>query len=435
MLASAALLLPVLTTAQGLDPFRFPKVLILRTAAILLVVAYGVRSAWSKPPDWRAHLKDRLSLILLAIWLWCGIAAAFSPDPGVSWWGWADVTAALILFVCSRDYVRSTGSSSLFWLLLIPGIINSGALMLQSAGLWHPMVTLEAFQTLPHHDRVLLSRAAFLGNRDDVGLYLLIPLSTAISLMIGHSRDRRRFVAAGSAVLFILAGILLSSTLTAIALAVPMTASFLLVRSRASRSGRRRLLVIVSVLVILAVGAAWLSGLVQESDSVPERLTRYSEGLREGRYVQATGSRILPAMVCLHLVKSSLLFGAGPGRFPLEFTETAELLRQQHPKLLLSSGTEWFDMAHNDFLESAAEAGMPVVILMMAAIIVFTRRALASLPEDGGSDWRQWIRFGAGVLVPVLSIAALVLFPLQIAAVYGTLAIATGGALGAAEDL
>jgi O-antigen ligase len=113
--------------------------------------------------------------------------------------------------------------------------------------------------------------------------------------------------------------------------------------------------------------------------------------------------------------------GHGPGSFGVESTAHRSLAearwhrRLQNP--FLGSGS--FGEAHNDFLQLAAETGLPAAIVVLAALLLVLV-ALLRLRDDGGEG------VAIAVVVIALAVAALTWFPVHRAATALLLALCAG---------
>ncbi|HUF09870.1 MAG TPA: O-antigen ligase family protein [Rhodothermales bacterium] len=305
--------------------------------------------------------------------------------------------------------------------MLIPALATVLILAAQVAGLWYPLISPEEFSKLPRVDKVLLSRSALLGNRDDVGVYLLIPLSVSLGLV--HRKPLMMAVLTGSLV----GGIVLSTTLTAIAVMGALLAGSGLWWMRKAPRGT---LVIASSLTLLLL----ITSVALLPEEVQRKITWYGNHLSEGRMGELLGGRLEPFRASAHLIRNHPFLGVGPGRFPLEYIEVARDLAARDQTLQAGAEREeaYFDMVHNDYLETAAEAGVPLLLGMVIFVTVFVRATLINVSSRLPLSVRA---VGAGVAAAALAIcaAAMVQFPLQIAVVYGSLAIAAGIGVGHVE--
>ncbi|MBW3670647.1 MAG: O-antigen ligase family protein [Acidobacteria bacterium] len=416
ILGATIVILPLILHPAGYDAFRFPKVLVVRTAAVLLLMVYSARFVWlGTGAGRRVLLRDRLVQISAFLIGWCALAAAFSPEPSVSLRAMGDVAAGLILFFGAVSHGRRTGSIRILWLVLIPGVVIVGVVLLQRLDLWHPLVTVAELEQLPRGDRELLAKAALLGNRNDVGLYLLLPLAVAIA-----SSGQRRWTAA-AAVLAIMIGIVVTTTLTIIAVGVGLLATQAV---RELKELRRRNLIVAGILFVVTLGTLLFAGVQPE---LKARFAQHTEDLQSLDVIQLARGREASFTVAAVMVKENPLLGVGPGRFPSEFTTVALAARVEVPDLV--ADPTYFDMVHNDYLEIAAEAGVPALLAAMALVVSYLRRMRGS----HGSIAEEFAASAGRLALIAIGAAALVQFPLQLAAVYGTLAIIAGVSLGYVE--
>lgn len=409
VLAVTVVILPIFIQPGAFDPWRFPKVLVVRASAILLLTIYGVFALWA-PPDWRELFKDKIFLGAMFIIGWVGLSAALSPQPEVSWWAWFDVLAGFTLFLAAISWSSRTGSRLLLWLILITAAINIAVLFLQLADIWHPLLSREEQAALTPSEMDRVRRSALMGNRNDLGLFLLFPLAVLMGAALGSRRLR---VSACIGGLIVLLAVILSTTITAIAAAMLMIPAAVVFIFRGH--GRK---VLVYLLVVLAV----VAGSVSQWDPVERRLSLYVNAAAEGDFHTALGRRLVPFRVAIRIVTESPLVGIGPGRFGWTYVDRVIALRLEDESLSRRETGKWlWQYAHNDYLESAAEAGVPVIfawafLLIVAARSFTRRRSVSSITGIMG--------------IVAISVGSLLLYPLQLGGVYGVGALMIGSCLG-----
>ncbi len=411
--------LPLILVPSGYDAFRFPKVLLLRALAILLILILGLGWIWRRKAESRTRPHDRILWLLSGICVWLLISAILSDRPGTSLWAVVDVLVAVILFLSTRAIGRRHDVVRLLMVTLLPGLVVTTTLILQMANLWHPLTSPSQLDDLPLEDRTILERASLLGNRDDVGLYLLLPFSCALA-------STRRFRVAGTAASAAIGfGILLSTTLTAIAVAAVL-AFWQSVRMLYKH--RRMLVPSLAVLIIVAIGSSWWLGSQAE---LGRRIGKYLRAAEEGDFREISGGRAVAYMSAANMIARAPLFGVGPGQYPFRFFAVAEEMVATVPDI---HEREWiyFDMVHNDYLEVAAEGGLPVFFAATAVIILYLSLLYRWRPVDPEAR----IARDTGLLSTVAMLAgAMTLFPFQIGAVYGSYLMISGLVLGHAERI
>ena len=418
VLCVCAILLPVLLVPWGWDAWRFPKVLVLRAVAILLLMMSGLVAVWSSSRryDIRRFRSDPLSMAGAGIILWVSVATVTSPQPSVSLWALTDVVAGLTIFYSARRHAFRTGRRTILYALLLPACINGVVVALQYFDLWHPLVgSAEALHTLSREDAGLLRQAALLGNRDDVGMYLMFPC--LVSIYLAMFNGKRGLLIGGICGPFLAISVALTSTITAIAataIGIWVLTAGVLVLKAAPKALR------VAVLVLLPITATYVASL---DHGVSKRVSIYLGRFERGDLEGAIGNRLLSYASALSMTAQKPLVGVGPGRFAIEQVAVATQVRKEHPHLFSRTTALWFDMVHNDVLEIMAEGGVPLAVLCVVFVLLYLSR--------GGMITPEYIL--AGALAAGFVTSSMLLFPLQIAAVYGTLALGAGVARGLHE--
>lgn len=131
--------------------------------------------------------------------------------------------------------------------------------------------------------------------------------------------------------------------------------------------------------------------------------------------------RLAPWASAVEMTVRHPVLGHGPGSFAVESTAHRSLAearwhrRLQNP--FLASGS--FGEAHNDFLQLAAEAGLPASIAAMAALLLLFVTLLCVHDDEGEA-------IGLAVVVIALAVAALTWFPAHRAATALLLALCAG---------
>ncbi len=413
VLGLTVIILPITIDPYGWDAWRFPKVLVVRSAALLLITIYLAAQIWyPKRPTLGMFSRDWILVLGLVIVGWTALSAALSPQPDVSWWAWLDVAAGFALLFAARDCARYFRDERLLLVFLLPGLINAGVLFVEDAGIWTPLVRVE--ELADYEDAEMLRKSALSGNRNDSSLYLLIPFSVSVALLFSDRRWLR--LAGGGTAVILGASIVVTTTITAI---VAATAICWVAAAMYMTLSRRA--VAVRVLVLLLLPALGVGILLSQRD-VSRRIAYYASKLEAGQWGSASGSRVGPYLVAATAAAERPLIGIGPGRFPIEYVERSIEVRERYPGIVDRGEAQLFDMVHNDYLETAAEAGLVVLAAALALMAVI-----------GGSSLRRVLK-GEGrtpamaVLLALISsaLAALILFPMQLAGVYGTIAILIG---------
>jgi O-antigen ligase len=158
------------------------------------------------------------------------------------------------------------------------------------------------------------------------------------------------------------------------------------------------LLVLLGVVLISAATFSWLTS----TGRVPD----YAWSVFEtNTSLEATaGDRLRVGMDTLRMARSHPWMGVGVGCFENVFPNY----------MTFPSDLHWTH-AHNDFLEAAAETGLPGAVLILVGLVLFFRTAFRHLERRLRHGW-GWIQMGAAVGAVGLLCHSLVDFNLRVPA-------------------
>lgn len=285
---------------------------------------------------------------------------------------------------------------------LLLGLTVAGSLLglLQFSGVHfdHPLV----------NDTQGLISANF-ANRNHFALFLAI--GCVVALVWAFERDGARwkmFVGTGTVLLLALMILATGSRMGMVVGTIGVILGLMIVRTRISgefkRLPRKAAIALALSLVILIIGAVWLSIGLNRAVSI-ERILMLdaSNDLR---------TEITP--VVFDMIARYLPVGAGFGTFDPAF-------RMVEPDNFLRPS--YFNRAHNDWLEIVLDGGLAAALLLAAVLVWFVRRSLAV--------WRRHEKIasplpqvGSAIILLVL-IASVVDYPARTPMVMAILAVAT----------
>lgn len=285
---------------------------------------------------------------------------------------------------------------------LLLGLTVAGSLLglLQFSGVHfdHPLV----------NDTQGLISANF-ANRNHFALFLAI--GCVVALVWAFERDGARwkmFVGTGTVLLLALMILATGSRMGMVVGTIGVILGLMIVRTRISgefkRLPRKAAIALALSLVILIIGAVWLSIGLNRAVSI-ERILMLdaSNDLR---------TQITP--VVFDMIARYLPVGAGFGTFDPAF-------RMVEPDNFLRPS--YFNRAHNDWLEIVLDGGLAAALLLAAVLVWFVRRSLAV--------WRRHEKIasplpqvGSAIILLVL-IASVVDYPARTPMVMAILAVAT----------
>lgn len=306
------------------------------------------------------------------------------------------VVSAALYFLATLILSRDR-SSAVLLAVLIPGAVNSAVIILEEWKLWNP-IEFEA----PVED--FLRSSGLIGNPNDVGMYLLPVCLSAAAFAVSANGWWR---AAGlTFALLAFGALIVTGTLTALVALVP--SSIILIWLASRRWG------IVAAIACPLAGLAALTLYAplrnQLETIVAAAVVRDYDTVFTGR-----GAAFLAA---IEMAKDRPFTGVGPGAFAWQYFPYKTEVQQAHPALLNSRAvaTMW-EEAHNDHLETAAEAEIFGYVLFLACLSALARCSLTHLdsPRVGGEIRPAFSRLISLPLAVSLFVLALAQFPFQVA--------------------
>ena len=183
-------------------------------------------------------------------------------------------------------------------------------------------------------------------NRNHLGTLLLVGIPFSTALLVSSKGDRRgsrqgRLAIGAAALVLVGAGIILNSSLAAIALALPVLLASVALVPAAAR-WRRVALPLSGVALVAAVTVIAVNPIASVASSLGVSASVQSRTAIWARTIEAVGEH--------------LPWGSGLGTF--------ERVYRQHEDPA-AVNAEYVNHAHNDYLELALELGLPGVVLML----------------------------------------------------------------------
>jgi len=387
----------LLVDTRAESAFDAPKRLImlvgiaLAAAALLVVPPKPPAARWS----WRdTTIEQRVVLLLVGVALaFALVAAIVSPRRATA----LDATrtlllAALLLPLGASRALDGRRSRVVIGTFVGACTVNAAVSLLQFGG------HLRLFRVETVGGRLDVS--AFVGN--DGVLALGLALGTLICLglvLLAQSRAIR--IAGGAGLVVHLGALAVSQSLTAVT-ALATGSIVLLVLSAQRRS-------LAGTLIVACV----LAGGLLLQPSVSRRVHDALGHVRAGDWDAALTYRAGPWAAAVEMARSRPLVGWGPGTFGAEFVThrlAAEI--HFHRRFVNPFLAGAYSEAHSEYLQAAAEGGIPAALAAVAALgalLIALLRAIRRTPDGP-------VRREAIVLVAILcagAAAALTWFPLQ----------------------
>lgn len=368
---------------------------------------------------WPPLLALGLFAVLVAAQAWGGVSGGLfaSADPFETrrylllTLTYLAVFAVVVLLVNTRQRAR------VFVMTLVAGGVVQAllAIVLLSTNASYTVF----FQSITHHAQTTGTYVS----RNHLACYLYLCLSLGIGWILGSLSPSAPRISESKAMLLALLQFVLSPRMALRLLLVVMVIALVLTRSRMGNGAflagllavsvmlwwrlpslRAKLVMIVLSLLlvdILVVGQ-WV-GL----DRVVQRLegTALVEQDRQGE--ETFEARLQPAANSLALIEKKIWFGHGGGTFYTTFTpyKSSDMLLH-----LL-----YFDHAHNDYVEIAADVGLVGLFLLMSVVGLTAFRAwsLAAQPYDAAV---RGLAYGVWMALCCVTLHSLVDFNLHIPA-------------------
>lgn len=388
-LGATAFLLPLFVHATAREPFREPKAILFRIAALSIATLL----AWQWALGRAFRIARRPAVVIVLILLWTLITTLTSTNLILSRAALGHAAAAAVLFVAA--WMNGQRGGRLVVLATVAaGVFVASVAILQATALWSPLEFEPALGT-----RVTVT--SFLGNPNDVGGWLVVPAVLSLGGAF-HLSGWRRWAAMGAFGLFA-AGILASVSATAL-LSLALSGAWLIARS----AERRRVGTAVIAFLLLAV-IGWAAARQSRFVAKWEAAESSVGDLLSGRLLSWTTAAMM--------IRDSPLAGVGPGAYGwnyLNYQAAAQREFERFEADRYRSGA--FEEVHSDYLEIAAETGVIGLLLAGAAFWAFLRPGAlrTSSPES---------RFALIIGPPLLLSLAVQMatnFPLQLSAVLGS---------------
>jgi O-antigen ligase len=312
-----------------------------------------------------------------------GSLAPLSLDPRATWQALFDAALMLVMFFVARTLCAVGGVRGFLRTIAWTGLVVASAAIVLRPSLPGGLLSLiEPTDTRMYGPFV---------NRNHMGTWLLMALPLVVGYIAARIDSRRQksiptaaidgvmvWLAASAVVMLIatVASLSRSAMVGAVAAAASFTAL-----AQPRRAGRGRPIAVVAIVLGLAI--------VFTNSQTGDLMARF-----EDSKTTATWSRAEIWRQTLPIVRDFPIVGVGAGAYP-----RAMLQYQQSSRAL------FFNQAHNQFLQLAAEGGLTMLLIVGIAGVALVRRVFERVKADGSPMF--WIRIGAasgiaGVLVQSL---------------------------------
>lgn len=382
----AVMLVTPFLVMAGKESFRLPKLMVAEWLGLasVLVLAWNLRQADAGPREaWRLPAVRAILpvLVVATAGIWTTAHPLQVRDALFDLWIGA---ACLVGWSVGLERGRQ---ERLLRGLLWPAVLLALAGILQYHRVWEPLA-LVGTQWDPR-----LGITSFAGNPGDFSGFLVLPFLMGLWTLPGL-RGAGRWMTVLALVLCVYA-LVLTQTLASLAAVAVGTVVLLWLRlpRRVALAG-------------LAGGAVLAVVLVLAVAPLRERVAGKLRGLAEGDLNEVLTGRLDGWRAALWMMEEHPLTGVGHGAYLPEYAPAKLALLDRGVEFLPGQTTPMFSNAHNEFLEAAAEWGIPGLLALAWALWVLFRAARRLPERDRSLAWP-----GLAALV-VLSLAY---FPFRVA--------------------
>ena len=299
--------------------------------------------------------------LLLGYALLMVLSALASPYPYLVWWGEGRYEGLLTMLIYLAIFIAVSSfgrfKSWYLYVLLIPVCLNIILSLLQLHG-GNPLSLYP--NNYDYFDGNVLYSGQFLGTIGNTGLlsaFLCLVIPAFICYFIRQHTDRRSYALLAAAVI---AAIIMFRSGVAAGL-VALAVGILVILPLFLPSRRARWIYVILIIILLAALLLWLWQ--YEGDHVG--LVGEAAAFVQGKADDSLGSgRIAIWKETLQLIQDRPILGGGPDtigeRLDLYFTREVDGIPTGYRTKV--------DMAHNDYLNIAANTGIPSLVLYVLAL-------------------------------------------------------------------
>jgi len=367
--------LPLIYSSQTQNSFGTPKRAFFQIGVAALLVLFSLQMIAT--PGRLTSRGTPVDMLLLAWIAWEAISSAHSCDRGESMRELIySASTVAFFFLITRNVGGRTQALWLIGVIVAMGVINASYGIPERLGL-KLLYESRVKETLTQAE-VLTARGsilAFFGNANQLASYLVLTCPLLLGI-ISMCRGLRR------ALLIVCLAIVLACLILIGARGswIAALAGLSVITVWGARRNRRAALRVAGCTLLLL--ALLLATVVNIKPQIAHELT----GRLEGSFA-SLNYRLLAWRSSLHMIARHPLLGSGPGTFKLLFLPTlADYLRGYDP-LSCWGLTEKMNEPHNEYLQLAAETGLPGLCFLLffcGGMIRVAWRNLRNLPSSEG---------------------------------------------------
>ncbi|MCU1348753.1 MAG: O-antigen ligase family protein [Acidobacteria bacterium] len=384
---------------SGYESFRLPKEMLFRAFGLLALALFTTPAVAPLVRDAVRRL-GREALVPATLLLWAVVSMLRSAHRAAALESVATLFVATALFIAFLVVSRRSSLALVYWTFL-PATANIILYLLQRIAGWSPF-------RVPTDDPHLAS-TAFLGNPNDVGMLLLLPVLAAFTLIRVDPDPRRHRLAIAFAI-FGTIGLVASESMGAIGAFVIGLWLLFVLRRRSLRTavGMTLALLLVGAVTILAVPRFRIRGHF------------VLKAARQHRFNAVLSGRLEPILAAGEMTRAHPVTGVGPGTFRSEYFEAKLAVDRKYRTLMPERMEVWqqermlsFSEAHDEYAQIAAELGLPGLALFLIILVLLARRSFRPAASGGRAGFSRDFALPA---VAAFAISILVQFPLRVAA-------------------
>lgn len=382
--AALALLVPLVVTPGRIHGFTAPKLLVAESLGLLSLLLLALAAARgeievSGRRIWTTPAFRAVAPILLV----ATVGRFFTEHGAVVEMALAELwIGALCLVGWSACLGRERLRRSL-GLLVPPALAMAVLAVLQYTEVFQPFEFRAASET------GRLGATALAGNAAALGAFLVLPLLVS-QLDLGGARRASRKIGWSLALAALVAGLLVTQTLTAVVAAVTASLALWILLRRGKR-------LVIGVLA----GLAAVVLLVALFAPLRERVVQRIGLLEEGEFNVLLTGRLDGWRAAAWMLRQHPASGVGHGAYRTEFAAAKLALADEGVPFYRSHLYPTFVNAHNDFLEAAAEWGVPGALALLWGLGLTARTAWRRSREEAPTAALAWAGLVALALLSV----------------------------------
>jgi O-antigen ligase len=391
LLWALVVLAPLVVLPQAKDSFQLPKLMLceLLGLASLAALAWPRRAPEERTPVTIAAavalLRQPVLAALLPLTLWASASLAWTAHPEHTRRALTDLWIGSACVVGWALAARRLRLERYLAALMVPASVLAALAVLQFHGLYRPF-------GFGGEGAARLEITSLAGNVGVLGSFLVLPLLWAQHRLRRGWRGRRVWLWGATAALCLYA-LAISQTLTAIvALVAGCAVYWLLTLPRRLLWRAAGAITLLTVLLTLA------------APPLRQRAVQVAKAAKTGQWNRLLSYRLDGWLSAIEMARRHPLTGVGHGAYAAEFAPARLALVERGRPVNRTNPFAHFGNAHNDYLEVAAELGLPGLAALAWGVWILLRR-LRVLPHAE--------RALAGASAAALASLALAYFPFE----------------------